>query len=502
METKEIKKYDVFVSFAEEDKAFVKEFCKQLENHGLTVWCSATKLEVADNIHACVSNAFLDCRYFLPVISTHYGRRQWHKTEFHGFAHAKSDLILPILYQTTYETIKEIPMFSLILPNLMFEVTTETSNDIANRLATKIKNTSTDKLPIDKLPIIPAIENTKKIPKNTIVVDMVCLCLCIGGYFIDIPNEHVEKLEIVEKIPDTSQVYSVVSTTMVDQGQINNIATPETAPENKTAIPETTPENKTAIPETTPENKTAIPETTPENKTATPETTPENKTATPETTPENKTATPETTPENKTATPETTPENKTAIPETTHENKTATTKTTYKGKSSKIKVDNSSLELQEITSEKQEDGLYALNFFIKNNTKEPFMCTGLNIKVLRDPNPAIKSNIGHHDDHATKIRTVNSWELRIPNDHGTWTYKCLIANPEFRTEIPPNSIVNIRIVLYEQETDLSQKKIPLNSMQITIRAGIRQGEFVEVPSTYLRWLPLDEGKYELQQKNY
>ena len=425
METKEIKKYDVFVSFAEEDKAFVKEFCKQLENHGLTVWCSATKLEVADNIHACVSNAFLDCRYFLPVISTHYGRRQWHKTEFHGFAHAKSDLILPILYQTTYETIKEIPMFSLILPNLMFEVTTETSNDIANRLATKIKNTSTDKLPIDKLPIIPAIENTKKIPKNTIVVDMVCLCLCIGGYFIDIPNEHVEKLEIVEKIPDTSQVYSVVSTTMVDQGQINNIATPETAPENKTAIPETT-----------------------------------------------------------------------------HENKTATTKTTYKGKSSKIKVDNSSLELQEITSEKQEDGLYALNFFIKNNTKEPFMCTGLNIKVLRDPNPAIKSNIGHHDDHATKIRTVNSWELRIPNDHGTWTYKCLIANPEFRTEIPPNSIVNIRIVLYEQETDLSQKKIPLNSMQITIRAGIRQGEFVEVPSTYLRWLPLDEGKYELQQKNY
>lgn len=106
--------YDIFVSFADEDKSFAIALCEALQAQGLKVWCSAKDVPTGADIHAAVSHALPHCRYFLPIISEHYGRF-WHAKEFHSAAHNRpNELIIPIAYQTDYEAINSREMFSLI----------------------------------------------------------------------------------------------------------------------------------------------------------------------------------------------------------------------------------------------------------------------------------------------------------------------------------------------------------------------------------------------------
>lgn len=106
--------YDLFISFADEDKAFAIELYEALQAKGLKVWCSAKDVPVGADIHAEVSEALPHCQYFLPIISPHYGRF-WHQKEFHSAAHNRpNELIIPLAYQVDYAYIQSKEMFSLI----------------------------------------------------------------------------------------------------------------------------------------------------------------------------------------------------------------------------------------------------------------------------------------------------------------------------------------------------------------------------------------------------
>ena len=106
--------YDVFISFADEDKIFASELYEALQAAGIKAWCSAKDVPLGVDIHASVSRALPNCEYFLPIIGRNYGRF-WHEKEFHSASHNRPNaLIIPVSYYTDYEYLKTNEMFSLI----------------------------------------------------------------------------------------------------------------------------------------------------------------------------------------------------------------------------------------------------------------------------------------------------------------------------------------------------------------------------------------------------
>jgi len=132
--------YDLFISFADEDKAFAIELYEALQAKGLKVWCSAKDVPVGADIHAKVSEALPHCQYFLPIISPHYGRF-WHEKEFHSAAHNRpNELIIPLAYQTDYEYIQSKEMFSLISSIRILDTREKSIYLIAKDISEKVRD--------------------------------------------------------------------------------------------------------------------------------------------------------------------------------------------------------------------------------------------------------------------------------------------------------------------------------------------------------------------------
>jgi len=132
--------YDIFLSFAEEDKKFALALCKILNENQISVWCSATHVPAGTDIHAEVSKALPNCKYFLPLISKNY-RRAWHEKEFHSASHNRhNDLIIPVLYQTNYTIIEQnMHLFSLISSIKILEANDENIDIISKNITSKIR---------------------------------------------------------------------------------------------------------------------------------------------------------------------------------------------------------------------------------------------------------------------------------------------------------------------------------------------------------------------------
>lgn len=141
MTINQVQSYDIFLSFADEDKDFALALCKSLEKNQISVWCSATHVPAGADIHAEVSKALPNCEYFVPIISKYYGRF-WHEKEFHSGSHNRhNDLIIPVLYQTNYEIIEQnMQLFSLISSIRPIEAMEENINEVAQKIIAKIKS--------------------------------------------------------------------------------------------------------------------------------------------------------------------------------------------------------------------------------------------------------------------------------------------------------------------------------------------------------------------------
>lgn len=93
-------KWDVFISHASEDKAYVDQLATALRLAGLTVWYDNMVLEWGDDLRSMIDNGLVNCRFGIVVLSrTFLGKKKWTEHELNGlFAreHAGRKLLLPI----------------------------------------------------------------------------------------------------------------------------------------------------------------------------------------------------------------------------------------------------------------------------------------------------------------------------------------------------------------------------------------------------------------------
>ena len=137
--------YDVFISFADEDKSFATHLYDELHQQGIRAWCSAREVGAAESIYAKVREALAQSKYFLLVISEHYGR-PWHKLEFDNAAHVRAgvdtELIIPVMYGVDYQYIENNEMFSLITSLRMVDTYQKSVEMVAEEVKQKIIDTN------------------------------------------------------------------------------------------------------------------------------------------------------------------------------------------------------------------------------------------------------------------------------------------------------------------------------------------------------------------------
>lgn len=96
--------YDVFVSYASEDRRFVAKLVAGLKRRGLRVWYDQDVLggPAADFHGKRIESGLLDSRYGVIVLSKHYVGKEWPDAEWGALGtiemHTKRKIIIPVLH--------------------------------------------------------------------------------------------------------------------------------------------------------------------------------------------------------------------------------------------------------------------------------------------------------------------------------------------------------------------------------------------------------------------
>ena len=110
--------WDVFISYASEDKPFVQQLARGLEQKGLRVWIDETVLTLGDSLRETIDHGLAQSRYGVVVLSKSFFRKSWPQRELDGLTTKEMasgrKTILPIWHGITVE---DVARFSLPLAN-------------------------------------------------------------------------------------------------------------------------------------------------------------------------------------------------------------------------------------------------------------------------------------------------------------------------------------------------------------------------------------------------
>jgi len=140
-----IKKYefDVFLSFADEDRDFARELQKSLQEAGLKVWCSFAILrEKQRGLFWEINKGIKASQFAVTLVSEDYLTKKWTVTELSAFF-ALEELdkpkIIPVWYKITYEEVKEISPL-IFADRFAIDSSSKDITQIANQILTMVQN--------------------------------------------------------------------------------------------------------------------------------------------------------------------------------------------------------------------------------------------------------------------------------------------------------------------------------------------------------------------------
>src|SRR5690242_3171391 len=97
--------YDVFVSFAGEDRNWVRALCNDLKNNGVHVWFDEFCINFGDSIPNMVNEGLRTSRYALAIMSEAFLENEWPRYEQQGFLVRQlthgGKVLLPVLHNIT-----------------------------------------------------------------------------------------------------------------------------------------------------------------------------------------------------------------------------------------------------------------------------------------------------------------------------------------------------------------------------------------------------------------
>lgn len=136
-----IRKYDVFISHASEDKdAVVRPLATALREAGLNVWYDEFELKIGDSLRRKIDQGLANSKFGIIVISRSFIKKGWTNYELDGLitrSVSGEQIILPIWHDITKQ---EVINFSPSLADKLARNTAvNTIDEIASEIASVIK---------------------------------------------------------------------------------------------------------------------------------------------------------------------------------------------------------------------------------------------------------------------------------------------------------------------------------------------------------------------------
>ena len=103
--------YDVFISYAVQDKMFVTELVSHLKKAQVKVWYSGQELRVGSSIEEIIKQGLNKSRYGVTILSKNYFIKDWPQREFHALWGKSDSFIIPVWHNVNMEEVKSFDAF-------------------------------------------------------------------------------------------------------------------------------------------------------------------------------------------------------------------------------------------------------------------------------------------------------------------------------------------------------------------------------------------------------
>lgn len=102
--------WDLFISYASDDKPFVRKVAKSLEQYGLSVWFDETELKIGDSLREAIDFGLSRSEFGVVILSHMFFKKDWPQKELNALV-AREDkgkkVILPVWHKINADDVKE-----------------------------------------------------------------------------------------------------------------------------------------------------------------------------------------------------------------------------------------------------------------------------------------------------------------------------------------------------------------------------------------------------------
>lgn len=145
--TTAIKKWDVFICHASEDKKSVaRPLAMKLKKMGLEVWYDEFEIVWGNSLMKSIDKGLKNSQYGIVILSPSFFKKQWPQKELgglHSLSMAKDkDMILPLLHNLTHEKLTEL---SPLLSDILYKKWDEGPDNISKEVKKLVNRKKGDK---------------------------------------------------------------------------------------------------------------------------------------------------------------------------------------------------------------------------------------------------------------------------------------------------------------------------------------------------------------------
>src|SRR5262249_39154596 len=103
-------KWDVFLSYAHEDKSYARQLVTQLRRIGMSVWFDELNLKVGASLREALDNGIIGSRYGVVLLTKHYFAKLWTLHELDALLALESPTerrVLPVWHEITFSEVRQ-----------------------------------------------------------------------------------------------------------------------------------------------------------------------------------------------------------------------------------------------------------------------------------------------------------------------------------------------------------------------------------------------------------
>lgn len=190
--------WDVFISYASEDKDFARALALSLEEWGLKVWFDEFALSAGDSLSTSVNEGLAGSDFGIVILSTNFFEKPWPKKELEGlFARemAGNKVIIPVWHKVTIDQVRN---FSPMLADKLSILSTGHIGHVAEKIIQSVYKARGSGFEW-KVCTIALPDKTEIVPLP--IYPWETYCLCLGKYPITNDQYRLFVKETARELP-------------------------------------------------------------------------------------------------------------------------------------------------------------------------------------------------------------------------------------------------------------------------------------------------------------